>query len=356
MKTLNMKPSKAKHKQSKYFTIMFVPSSSGNTRSMRIPHWFLYGLLSILVCMFASVIAFTAGINYLKRVADEKNKYLRQSQELNSKLVEESKNLNSTLIQERNDRELKIMYEKEKLSDLSERKIEGYEEKIKFYEEKSSEFEIKIEELSKIKTDLYNKLSKKTDIPDIKEKANALAGNKTPEVGMGGVSEALSLDEIYEYIEDRLNSELAYYKELSELVKKSQPYLENYPTVWPVRGVITSEMGRRPNPFGGDSSENHSGLDIGVPTGTKVKATGGGVVEFSGYKNGYGYMVIIDHGMGVKTYYAHNSKLLVNKGEKVTRGQVISLSGNSGRSTGPHVHYEVRVKEVIVNPRGFLTE
>lgn len=112
---------------------------------------------------------------------------------------------------------------------------------------------------------------------------------------------------------------------------------------YPARGKITSGFGRR-------GQKNHNGIDIALPTGTPVKAADGGTVTFSGRQGTYGYLVIIDHGEGYTSYYGHNSKNLVSKGDKVHKGQTIALSGNTGRSTGPHLHFEVRVNGVTEDP------
>ncbi len=118
---------------------------------------------------------------------------------------------------------------------------------------------------------------------------------------------------------------------------------------YPARGKITSGFGRR-------GRKNHNGIDIALPNGTPVKAADGGTVTFSGRQGTYGYLVIIDHGEGYTSYYGHNSKNLVSKGDKVHKGQTIALSGNTGRSTGPHLHFEVRKFGVPVNPINYLKE
>lgn len=120
---------------------------------------------------------------------------------------------------------------------------------------------------------------------------------------------------------------------------------------WPVSGRITSNFGYR-YIFG--STSYHSGIDIAVPYGTSVKAADGGTVTFSGYKGSYGYLVTINHGNGKVTYYGHNSKLLVSAGDKVYKGQVIAKAGSTGRSTGSHCHFEVRINGTAVNPRSYL--
>ena len=117
---------------------------------------------------------------------------------------------------------------------------------------------------------------------------------------------------------------------------------------YPVRGArLTSKFGSR-------WGRTHTGIDLACPTGTRIGASDGGTVTFAGYKGSYGYLVIISHGGGRETYYAHCSKLLVSKGQKVYQGQHIANVGNTGRSTGPHVHFEVRINGTPKNPLNYL--
>ena len=120
---------------------------------------------------------------------------------------------------------------------------------------------------------------------------------------------------------------------------------------WPVSGTISSYFGYR-NIFG--STSYHGGLDIATSYGNAIKASDGGTVTFSGWQGTYGYLVIIDHGNGVKTYYGHNSKLLVSAGDKVYQGQTIARAGSTGRSTGTHCHFEIRINGTRVNPLSYL--
>lgn len=122
---------------------------------------------------------------------------------------------------------------------------------------------------------------------------------------------------------------------------------------WPVNGVITSDFGWRNHPIFGRQIL-HSGVDIGVDEGTPVHAADGGVVVYSGWMDGYGYAVVVDHGNGMSTLYGHNSDLAVSEGQTVSKGSVIAYAGSTGNSTGPHVHFEVRVNGDPVNPLGYL--
>ncbi len=126
------------------------------------------------------------------------------------------------------------------------------------------------------------------------------------------------------------------------------------PSIWPVEGELTDSFGGRRNPFGGGSSEFHSGQDIATAWGTPVVATGDGIVIFAGVQNGYGNVVVIDHGNGLTTRYGHLSKIETMEGQEIKRGDMLGRVGSTGRSTGPHLHYEVRINDTAVSPRRYL--
>jgi len=125
------------------------------------------------------------------------------------------------------------------------------------------------------------------------------------------------------------------------------------PTGWPVAGNVSSPYGYRNHPVR-EGNRFHSGVDISVPTGSHVKATADGIVSFSGWTENSGNVVVVEHGHGFSTAYAHNSKTLVRVGQRVSRGDEIALSGSTGISTGPHVHYEVWKNGRHVEPTAFL--
>ncbi|MBP2655908.1 MAG: Peptidase family [Firmicutes bacterium] len=127
------------------------------------------------------------------------------------------------------------------------------------------------------------------------------------------------------------------------------------PSIWPVSGgEVTSRYGWRESPWGGTGGDWHPGIDIANDYGTPIVATADGVVVHSGWYNGYGILVIIDHGNGIETLYGHCSQTIVRVGQPVNKGAVISYMGSTGYSTGNHVHYEVRVNGTAVNPASFL--
>lgn len=145
-------------------------------------------------------------------------------------------------------------------------------------------------------------------------------------------------------------------EQLSQLKDELEEYHKKQactPSIWPTRGKVSSPFGQRKSPFTG-RKEMHYGLDIAAPRGTPVYAAADGKVLEATYRRGTGNVILIDHGYSYKTLYAHLSRFGVTRGDKVQKGQVIGYVGNTGLSTGPHLHYEVRVKGVAVNPVKFL--
>jgi len=126
------------------------------------------------------------------------------------------------------------------------------------------------------------------------------------------------------------------------------------PSIWPVYGKLESGVGGRRNPFTGRGHEYHEGQDIDAAWGTPVEAAASGKVTIAGWQRGYGNVVYVDHGSGLSTRYGHLSKINVSVGQNVGTGEVIGLVGSTGRSTGPHLHYEVRINNQPVDPKPYL--
>jgi len=146
---------------------------------------------------------------------------------------------------------------------------------------------------------------------------------------------------------NRLEEDLRAY----EAILRQRGYT---PTVWPVEGTLEGGFGGRRNPFGGSGYEFHSGQDIEAPYGAPVVAGASGKVSFVGWQNGYGQLVIVDHGGGLSTRYGHLSHIDVEINQTVSRGQLLGKVGSTGRSTGPHLHYEVRINDQAVDPLPYL--
>ena len=164
---------------------------------------------------------------------------------------------------------------------------------------------------------------------------------KGPQGGEENNNDIVSTEEISNFYEDYLNR-----------VSYNISYT---PLGFPYPGRITSTFGHRENPFTGENVETHKGLDIKGPLGGPVKAMAKGVVEFAGLRGGFGNCIMIKHGNGFETLYGHLSKILVRVDQKIDIGQQIGNIGSTGRSTGPHLHYEVHKNGQQINPASFLT-
>ncbi|MEO7251055.1 MAG: M23 family metallopeptidase [Arenimonas sp.] len=140
---------------------------------------------------------------------------------------------------------------------------------------------------------------------------------------------------------------------LESMLYSQQLQLSAVPSARPSPGYITSGFGNRSDPFSGGVA-HHLGIDFSANTGDPVRSAAGGVVSFAGIKSGFGNVVEVDHGNGYSTLYGHNSQLIVRVGDIVRAGQQLAKAGSTGRSTGPHVHFEVHINGVPVNPRKFL--
>lgn len=142
-------------------------------------------------------------------------------------------------------------------------------------------------------------------------------------------------------------------RDLEHVISHTGKIMSALPLRWPLRGPVKSEFGRRQSPWTG-KPEQHDGMDIGASPGTPVEAPAVGKVLLAGSGGDYGRHVMLDHGNGVRSLYGHLRKLDVKSGQRVERGQVVGLVGSSGRSTGPHLHYQVMVQGKPVDPRAFL--
>jgi murein DD-endopeptidase MepM/ murein hydrolase activator NlpD len=144
-------------------------------------------------------------------------------------------------------------------------------------------------------------------------------------------------------------------RELQEYFDDQTSLLSSTPSLWPTRGWVTSDFGVRLDPYSAERMM-HRGLDIASPFGQPVYSPSDGIVVFAGTEGGYGKTLVVDHGYGVKTRYGHLSEVFAKPGDIVKRGDRIAAVGNTGRSTGPHLHYEVRVNGIPENPRKFILE
>lgn len=237
-------------------------------------------------------------------------------------------------------------------------RIDRGREELKKFEREREELNSKISLLEKSVIDTESMASKL---------AGLVGSERMPlEKGVGPLSlESFNVQKKTETLEatngrlDQLDEKnLSLQEKLDDLLKIQEDKLTYHgstPSIWPVKGWVTSDFGSRISPFS-LVRDFHQGLDIAAQWGTPIVAPADGVVTFAGYRGGYGKMVIIDHGFGVVTKFGHTSEILVKEGDKVAKGSKLAKVGSTGHSTGPHLHYEVHVDGVAVDPMKYILQ
>lgn len=313
---IQLKKAVVKNKKN-YATLMFIPECQSNVRSYRMPVWFPgFVTLSIILLVIASAACFSL-LSSLRLQYDVSRKEIGQLTAINSS-----------------------------------QKVE-----IEKLQKNSLEIQKQLEENSKILEDVKKAVGITPSESGDAVEAESVSAGKSPSAILLMESTSPDLSASIEGIEAdfaSLSEKIATQKEVINAslgpIKSQLAYLMAKPSIMPVTASITAGFGYRKNPFTSRGSEFHKGIDFAAPYGQKAVATGDGIVIFAGWNAGYGRTVIISHGYGLSTLYAHNSKLLVKQGDKVKKGQAICNVGNTGRSTGTHLHYEVKLNGKNVNP------
>jgi murein DD-endopeptidase MepM/ murein hydrolase activator NlpD len=304
----------------KGFTIMVVPNSSGSIKSCTIPFPLLVFIAIIVICNIYIFVGFamqTWKIHQFKQALNDKDQKI-------VRLIKDQKQIKPTL-----KKSYQINTELNRLKQERVRLLERW----RAIQKKAGRSVYSVSRGGNIKLPAYF----------LSTTAKHNAPTEVAELNQ-------NLDQIQKYIHIELTEQKKLIKNLAEYEIK----IDHIPSINPVsNNRITSVFGRRVHPKYG-YSRLHTGIDLKAAIGTKVKASAAGKVIFTGYKIGYGNTVIVDHGNGLKTYYAHNSKIVVKSGQTVEKGQIICYSGNTGTTTGPHLHFEVRVNDKPVNPLTFL--
>jgi murein DD-endopeptidase MepM/ murein hydrolase activator NlpD len=221
--------------------------------------------------------------------------------------------------------------------------------KARAYEQNASQLQAKVLALQNIVTKLGMMAGVEQSLPD------AGVG------GVGGLSNvettvpSLDIASSLRSLDDKVGTLTEKSSRLETIFESQREMLASTPSVWPVRGYLSAAFGNRIDPFTGQP-DFHPGLDISTPRGTKIVAPADGVVVFCGQKNGYGNALVIDHGYGLVTRYGHLDGFEARPGQRVRRGDVIGFVGNTGRSTAPHLHYEVWVNDQARNPIQYILD
>jgi murein DD-endopeptidase MepM/ murein hydrolase activator NlpD len=224
-------------------------------------------------------------------------------------------------------------------------------EKTLAYEQNAGKLQSKLEQLQSIVNKLGVMAGLEQSLPPAGAPIAGVGGptgvveTETPPLGSTSL---VSMDH-------ELTSLTARSAQLEEFYRDQHALLSSTPSVWPVRGYLSASFGNRADPFTGQR-DFHPGIDVSTPIGTRVQAPADGLVVSCAERGAYGYSIIIDHGFGIVTRYGHLSGYNVKPGARVRRGEVIGFVGNTGRSTGPHLHYEVWVRDQAQNPIHYILD
>lgn len=351
----------------KYYTVMVVPEKQKGVKTFRIPTVLFKSLafLSVMLVMLIGVLAYDYW-KILQQVYENKhlsieNRQLKEQIQLfqmkMNTLADDLKRINTF------EKKLRV------ITGLEDAATKGAvykptkdENKESFsLDDLNSSLDLKIdvdsiEEQSKFK-ELKNLYDKKIAANLGLERSYLLTKQWSD---LARRSFALSTDYAkfdfkYSQVKDIVSNIEKNIHELDQFLLDKESFINSTPTILPAEGWITSYFGQRISPYL-NKVKMHEGLDVGAPTGTPIHAPADGIVTFSGEKAGFGKFVQVDHGYGIETLYAHNSSLSVKAGQKVKRGHLLSAVGNTGHSTGPHLHYEVRVNGIAVDPLYFILE
>lgn len=345
----------------RYYTLMLVPEKEKKVKSLRIP-----GLLFRSFAIFSVLFTIVAGIliydywKVLKQVYENKrlnleNRQLReQIQVFQMKLNSLDRTLGRIDIFEKKLKVLTGLEEKSLQKNIvPDDKIDGsestpsYDPQTFFETPKLPENFEEDPEFNKLEKLYEKKIAYNLGIEDTIDFTRYLSDLNTRSFGLA--YEYAHFDYTYNYLKKNSESLEARLSKLDEFLLDKESFLKSTPSIMPTRGWITSYYGQRVNPVS-KALRMHEGIDIGARFGTDIISPADGVVTFSGKKPGFGNFVQINHGYGIETIFAHARKTIAQKGQKVKRGDLIAKIGSSGSSTGPHVHYEVRINGIAVDP------
>ncbi len=303
---------KANSTDNREYTIKIIPHQGANVHSINLPiRWIKYAVASILAIVLLMVGAFSYSV------------YSSYSLRNEASQIEKLKEANSQ--------------QQEQLLELS---------------KKANSLQDEVDQLEQVEKELRQ-------LSGVVEEVGK-DGSEAKHNGQGGPKKHLDIQDVslaLNDVEKRVADRKSSLSKLRDTLREKHQKIElqesisaSTPSIWPTVGEISSSYGLR---WGG--SDFHPGIDIANDVGTPIVATADGVVTSAGWNSGgYGNMVDINHGNGYMTRYAHASQVLVSAGQTVKRGQVIAYMGSTGYSTGPHVHYEIRVNGEIVNPMGYM--
>ncbi|KAB3529031.1 M23 family metallopeptidase [Alkaliphilus serpentinus] len=306
-------------KEKKLLSITVIPSESKNIIQFNLPYWL--PIFSIIL-----ILSLTAGTIFYYRNFNETNQQLTLA--------------NNTILN------LKM-------------ENNNQENEIHFLKNRTAEIESNLVELYDLQSRVYNLVGLEAEASEATDSSKDNEGTESFILA----SRSATRDPIFNtsnddeniILDDLIEKQKKNMQKLIVDVEEQLKYIDSLPNLVPTKGKISSGYGYRISPIN-RRREFHSGVDIANKTNTEILAAGSGIVTFAGYNGAYGRMVIISHGYGYTSVYAHNSSILVKVGDKVIKGDTIAKMGSTGRSTGPHLHFEIRENGVTLNPVTLLED
>ncbi len=302
------------------FTLLVIPHNTKNTRQIKIHKFILTTTFTLLSCTF---IFFVVSAVYLY----DKNETLNEEVSIKNDKIN-----NLTEITE---------HQKSEIEDL--------QSTSKVVMDKLSQLYYLEDQVRNLVGLESNDKEDSNSNPPSRSYNREITNTENTNLNLEDITNEDSVDTITNLIE----LETENYDNLITEVEKQLKYLEAKPDKWPVQGTITSKFGYRTHPIY-RTRQFHKGIDTANKTGTNIVAAGSGIVTYSGWNGGYGRVIIVSHGYGYKSVYAHNDKNIVSVGDRVGKGDIIAKLGNSGRSTGPHLHFEVHYNGSQIDPLKIL--
>lgn len=344
---------KAKHNYKSSYTFMMIPNDEDNVKTYRFPKWIVKAIILLMIFILLVSSYFVHSFVSIKGEYAKKTKDMETLEVVNN-------NQKKQIIE--------LQIHTENINSELQSYTENINSELQSYTQNINE---KINSLNALENEVRGLVGLSTDGVDYEnEELSILYSQANTEIELPSRSgmNRRNIDSSLEYdqsvvlqqigkdltaIEENLSQEEDNYLILKDDVSMQLDYLAAKPTAWPTNGRVTSSFGKRRAPMRG-ASTNHMGIDIANKYGSPIIAAGKGEVTFAGWKAGLGYTVILSHGYGFDTLYGHNSKINVEVGQEVEKGQIIARLGNSGKSTGPHVHFEIHVNGNPVDPMEYL--
>lgn len=311
------------HKKADRFSIIVIPSNSHETRRMEIPRWYIRAAVGTLAGVLSLVLVAVWGWVHYR----------------------------GAFIATEDIRIQNVAFDQERSALIS--KLAALEQVVS----RVDRFATKIESGSDNKGQLQagiGPIAEEVSLP----KLPSLAGLPGSTFGVDKTNPKLAMNEFTikaDGLKDTADQVEQRLQRVYELKQDKVSYWASVPTLWPVQGFVTSSFGYRRAPLAG-ASRFHEGIDIAGPVGTPIRAPADGVVTFAGFKNGLGKAVVVDHGYGISTMYGHNATIDVAEGDRVKRGTQLCSIGMTGRTTGPHLHYQVMVDGVPIDPMKYIAD